>query len=134
MQAWFLREWPFNDTWVGGNITQPFLEYKLHPSYVVFLYWTLPSICHRTYFHTSKGHVTWIIKKFNRMAYQNVRLLARGHVIRVCLNCSEIVLQNIKNIYNSISPVIILSFHCHYLNVLKRVTRMTSSICYLANH
>ncbi len=34
---------------------------KTHPSSVMFLHWTLPSICHRTYFHTSKGHVIYII-------------------------------------------------------------------------
>ncbi len=61
-----------------------------HLSPVVFLHWTLPSICYRTYIHTSKDHVTWIIKKVNRIpthcgvAYESVRLLARGHVIRVC--------------------------------------------------
>ncbi len=49
----------------------------------------LPSICHRTYFHTSKGHVTCIIKKVNKItphcgvAYESVCSLARGHVIRV---------------------------------------------------
>ncbi len=31
--------------------------------HVMKLVGKLPSICHRTYFHTSKGHVTWIIKK-----------------------------------------------------------------------
>ncbi len=40
------------------------------PSSIVFLRWTLPSICHRTYFHTSKGHVTWIIKKVNRRSHE----------------------------------------------------------------
>ncbi len=50
--------------------------------------WSI-SICHRTYFHTSKDHVTWIIKKVNRIsthcdvAYENVRSLGRGCVIRV---------------------------------------------------
>ncbi len=40
-------------------------------------------------YHTSKGHVTWIIKKFNRipthygLSYKSVHSLARGHVIRV---------------------------------------------------
>ncbi len=58
----------------------------IHHSSVVLLRWTLPSICHRTYFHTSKGHVIWIIKKVNRIstdcgvAYESVRSLARGHV------------------------------------------------------
>ncbi len=43
----------------------------------------------RSFFQTSKGHVTWIIKKVNRIptrcgvAYQSVHSLARGHVIRV---------------------------------------------------
>ncbi len=41
------------------------LQAERHPSLVVFLRWTLLSICHRPYFHTSKGHVTWIIKKVN---------------------------------------------------------------------
>ncbi len=46
-----------------------------------------PSICQRTYFHTSKGHMTWIINKVNRIpthcgvAYESVRSLARGHLI-----------------------------------------------------
>ncbi len=69
-----------------------------HPSLVVFLHWTLPSICHWTYFHTSKGHVTWIIKKVNRIpthcgvANESVCSLARGHVIRVWYNiCLSIV-------------------------------------------
>ncbi len=41
-----------------------------------------------TSFRTSKGHVTWIIKKFNKIsthcgvAYESVCSLARGHVIR----------------------------------------------------
>ncbi len=52
----------------------------------------LPSICHRIYFHTSKGHMTWIIKKVNRIpthcgvAYESVHSLARGHMIHVCYN------------------------------------------------
>ncbi len=33
---------------------------KTHPNLVVFLSGTLLSICYRTYFHTSKGHMTWI--------------------------------------------------------------------------
>ncbi len=58
----------------------------------MFLPWTLLSICHWTYFHTSKGHVIWIIKKVNRIpthcgvAYESVHSLSRGHVIRVCGN------------------------------------------------
>ncbi len=66
-----------------------------HPSSVMFLHWTLPSICHWTYFHTSKCHVTWIIKKVNRIPshcdviYESVHSLARGHVIRVWwLHCN----------------------------------------------
>ncbi len=65
-----------------------------HPSLVMFLHWTLPSICHLTYIHTSKGHMTGIIKKVNRIpthcgvANESVRSLARGHVIRVCI-CSD---------------------------------------------
>ncbi len=62
-----------------------------YPSSVVFLRWTLLAIiCHRTYFHTSKDHMTWIITKVNRIpthcgvAYERVCSLARGHVIRVC--------------------------------------------------
>ncbi len=60
-----------------------------HCSPVVFLRWTLPSICHRTYFHTSRGHMTWIIKNVNRIpthcgvAYESICSLARGHVIGV---------------------------------------------------
>ncbi len=38
---------------------------NVHPNLVVFLHWTFPSICHWTYFHTSKSHVTRIIKKVN---------------------------------------------------------------------
>ncbi len=63
---------------------------KYHPSSVMFLPWTLPSICHWTYFHTSKGHMTWVIKNVNRfpmhcgVAYESVCVLARDHVIRVC--------------------------------------------------
>ncbi len=66
-----------------------------HPSSVVFLCWTLPRICHRTYFHTSKSHVTWIIKKVNRIpthcgvAYESVHSLARGHMIRVPQNITS---------------------------------------------
>ncbi len=66
----------------------------------MFLWWTLPSICHRTYFHTSKGHVTWIIKNVNRIpthcgvAYESVGLLARGHVIRIWETFSIIILFN----------------------------------------
>ncbi len=62
---------------------------NIQPSSVVFLHWTLPSIFHQTYLHTSKGHVTWIIKKVNKIpthcgvAYDSVRSLARDHVIRV---------------------------------------------------
>ncbi len=47
------------------------------------------SLDHRTYFQTSKGHVTWIIWKVNRIhmhcgvVYESVHLLARGHVIRM---------------------------------------------------
>ncbi len=72
------------------HITPNTIYYYSHPSPVVFLHWTLPSICHRTYFHTSNGHVTWIIKKINRIpmhcrvAYESVHSLDRGHVIRVC--------------------------------------------------
>ncbi len=71
----------------------------------------LPSICHRTYFHTSKGHVTWIIKKVNRIpthcgvAYESVRSLARGHMIKVWMasyQCLKIPFQTeriYKNMY-----------------------------------
>ncbi len=58
-------------------------------SSVVFLRWTLPSIYHRTYFNTSKGHLTWFIKKVSRIpthcgvAYESVCSLLRGHVISV---------------------------------------------------
>ncbi len=50
---------------------------------------TYSSIDNRNYFLTSKGHVTWIIKKVNRIptyggvAYESVHLLARGHVTTV---------------------------------------------------
>ncbi len=59
----------------------------------MFLYWTLPSFRHRTHLHTSKGHVTWIIKKVNSIlthcgvAYESARSLARDHVIIVWLLC-----------------------------------------------
>ncbi len=52
--------------------------------------WTCCGHASSTYFHTSKGHVTRIIKKVNRIpthcgvAYESVRSLARGHMIRVC--------------------------------------------------
>ncbi len=63
----------------------------VYPSSVMFLSWSLPIICHLTYFQTSKGHVTWIIKKVNRIpmhcgvAYESVCSFARGHVVRVWL-------------------------------------------------
>ncbi len=66
-----------------------------HPSLVVFLPWTLPNICHRAYLQTSKGHVTWIIKKANRIpthygvAYESVCSLARGHVIKLWCSFPE---------------------------------------------
>ncbi len=50
---------------------------------------THSSIDHRTYFQTSKGHVTWIIWKVNSipthcgLAYESIHSLARGHMIRV---------------------------------------------------
>ncbi len=96
--------WPptphFNTPWVECSAVPHKMEGHLlcswtpnnwsHPSSVVFLHcWTIPSICHWTYFHTSKGHVTWIIQKVNRIlthcgvAYESVRSLSRGHVIRV---------------------------------------------------
>ncbi len=49
-------------------------QFQSHPSPVTFLRWTLPSICHRTYFHTSKDHVTWIIKKFLRIVTWHMRV------------------------------------------------------------
>ncbi len=55
----------------------------------MFLRWTLPSICHSNYFQISKDHVTCIIWKVRRMpmhcgvAFESVRLLAGGHMIRV---------------------------------------------------
>ncbi len=79
-----------SDMWNLGQ-TSPS---SMRSSSVVFLRWTEPSICHRTYFYTSKGHVTWIIKKVNRIpthcgvAYESVCSLARGHMIRVCQECS----------------------------------------------
>ncbi len=36
-----------------------------HPSLVVFLCLTRPSICHQNYFQPSKGHVIWIMLKVN---------------------------------------------------------------------
>ncbi len=66
--------------------------HPVHPSLIVFLCWTLPSICHQTYFHYSKGHVTWIIKKVNKIpthcvvVYESVCSLVWGHVIRVCFS------------------------------------------------
>ncbi len=62
----------------------------------------LPSICHWTYFHTSKDHMTWIIKKVNRIpthcgvAYESVCLLARGHVIGVWFCYIDSLLQILK--------------------------------------
>ncbi len=53
-------------------------QYLLHTSLVVFLMWTLASICHQTYLRTSKSHVTKIIKKVNKIpihcgvAYESV--------------------------------------------------------------
>ncbi len=47
------------------------------------------SIDHRNEFQISKGHVTWIKEKVNRIpthcgvTYESVHSLARGHVIRV---------------------------------------------------
>ncbi len=66
----------------------------------------LPSICHWIYFHTSKGHIAWIIKKVNRIpthcgvAYESVRSLARGHMIRVwhVINSHSIHMWDILNI------------------------------------
>ncbi len=51
-----------------------------HPSSVMFLHWTLPSICNWIYFHTSMGHVTWIIKKlirFLRIVVWQMKVSAR---------------------------------------------------------
>ncbi len=98
----------------------------LHPSSVVFLHWTLPSICHRTYFHTSKGHVTWIIKKVNiipmhcGVACESVCSLARGHVIRVCRHL-------VKNI-----SAVDMYFYCHSALKLIWYTRH-SVICHHPN-
>ncbi len=78
------------------------VEYKCsntwyHRKSVVFQSWTLPSIC---YFSTSKGCVTWIIQKVNRIpthcgvAYDSVRSLARGHMITMWLVIHGYVLIN----------------------------------------
>ncbi len=54
------------------------------------------SINHRNYFQTSKGHMTWIILKVNRIpthcgvAYECVHSFSRGHVIRVCVKSAQI--------------------------------------------
>ncbi len=95
---------------------------KLHPSPVEFLRWTLPSICHRTYFHTSKGHVTWIIKKVNRIpthcgvANESVHSLARGHVIRVWIKLLELSVAKELPIIESLPRLFLLLAPTWYLN------------------
>ncbi len=65
-----------------------------HPSPVVFLCGTFPSICHRTYFHTSTDHVTWIIKKVHKIPthcgvpYESVSSLAKSHMDSYALWCA----------------------------------------------
>ncbi len=46
-------------TFTAGILLPSFMLWltRVHPSLVEFLRWTLLSICLRTYFHTSKGHV-----------------------------------------------------------------------------
>ncbi len=53
------------------------------------------------YFHTSKGHMTWIIKKVNSIhthcgvAYESLNSFVRGHMIRVCdLMCKASIKMN----------------------------------------
>ncbi len=61
-------------------------------SWLSFSFHSLLSICHQNYFQTSKGHVTWVILKVNRIpshcnvAYESVCSFARGYVIRVCFH------------------------------------------------
>ncbi len=84
-----------NITYPGSHgITDDWLKHIHYllpgqPRWVVFLHWTLLNIFHHTYFHTSNGHMTWIIKKVSRIpthcgvACESICSLARGHVIRV---------------------------------------------------
>ncbi len=83
-------------------------------SLVVHFYWTFLRICHWTYFHISKGHVTWNIKKVNRIpthcgvAYESVHSLARSHVIEVCVwTWKKYVLVEIwKRVYASVGQFV----------------------------
>ncbi len=102
-----------------------------HSSLVVFMHSAFPSICHRTYFQTSKGHVTWIIKKANRIpthcgvAYESFRSLARGHVIRVCVCISILLVQ----VFAAQTPRVWWSVHedthlCGFLSVLSMPSKV----------
>ncbi len=75
-----------HDTFLGGMIIW---QHRTHSSSVLFLCWTLPSICHWNYFQTSKDYVTWNIWKVNiwflRIVVWHMRVSAHllGHMIRV---------------------------------------------------
>ncbi len=105
-------------------------EHNLHPSLVVFLCWTLPSICHWTYFHTSKGHVTWIIKKVNRiptlcgMAYE-----VSPHLLEVTwLECTPPPCSTQNVFWIQTLDISALSLNVQeYIPIIKKITPILKS-------
>ncbi len=104
-----------------------------HPSSVMFLRSTIPSICHQTYIHTSKGHVIWFIKKVNRIpthcrvAYKSIFSLARGHMIRVWLGA-------VPNVASSATALWASSFALNFSCPANQCKPVKSSILIMWTH
>ncbi len=79
-----------------------------------------PSICHQTYFHTSKGQVTWIIKKVNRISMHcGVTWLECGFL---CLKVIRSWLPLPPGVQNRVICVLVL--HTSYCNIPVSIARL----------